>query len=74
VVEVGQGRVLVSQGEKRQWLEAETIISAQGSRPEQDLLRVLEGRIPQILPIGDCLEPRSAKEAIHEGFLAGLQV
>jgi NADPH-dependent 2,4-dienoyl-CoA reductase/sulfur reductase-like enzyme len=74
VVEIGQGRVLVSQGEKKQWLEAETIISAQGSRAEQDLLRKLAGKIPQILPIGDCVEPRSAKEAIHEGFLAGLQV
>jgi 2,4-dienoyl-CoA reductase-like NADH-dependent reductase (Old Yellow Enzyme family)/thioredoxin reductase len=74
VEEARKGRVLVSQGEKKQWLEAETIISAQGSRAEQDLLRALEGKIPQILSIGDCVEPRSAKEAIHEGFLAGLQV
>jgi 2,4-dienoyl-CoA reductase-like NADH-dependent reductase (Old Yellow Enzyme family)/thioredoxin reductase len=74
VVEVGKGRILVSQGEKRQWLEAETIISAQGSQSNQDLLRALEGKIPQILSIGDCVEPRSAKEAIHEGFWAGLQV
>jgi 2,4-dienoyl-CoA reductase-like NADH-dependent reductase (Old Yellow Enzyme family)/thioredoxin reductase len=74
VAEVGQGRALVSQGEKKQWLEAETIISAQGSRAEQDLLRTLEGKIPQIFSIGDCVEPRSAKEAIHEGFLAGLKV
>jgi pyruvate/2-oxoglutarate dehydrogenase complex dihydrolipoamide dehydrogenase (E3) component len=74
VVEVGKGRILVSQGEKRQWLEAETIISAQGSQSNQDLLRALEGKIPQIFSIGDCVEPRSAKEAIHEGFSAGLQV
>lgn len=74
VVEVGKGRILVSQGEKRQWLEAETIISAQGSQSNQDLLRALEGKVPQILSIGDCVEPRSAKEAIHEGFWVGLQV
>jgi 2,4-dienoyl-CoA reductase-like NADH-dependent reductase (Old Yellow Enzyme family)/thioredoxin reductase len=74
VVEVGKGRMLVRQGEESQWVEAETIITAQGAQSNQDLLRALEGKVPQILSIGDCVEPRSAKEAIHEGFWAGLQV
>ena len=74
VVEAGQGRVLVSQGERRQWLEAETLISAQGSQSNRDLHRALEGKGSDVLSIGDCREPRTAKDAIHEGFWAGLQV
>jgi pyruvate/2-oxoglutarate dehydrogenase complex dihydrolipoamide dehydrogenase (E3) component len=73
VLEIGPGRVLVGRGEKKKWLEAETLISAQGSQCNQDLNRSLEGRSTPILLIGDCRGPRSAKEAIHEGFWAGLQ-
>lgn len=74
VVEVCEGQVLVSQEGKEQWLKTEAIILAQGSRANQDLLPALGGKVPQILSIGDCREPRSAKEAIHEGFTAALQI
>jgi len=74
VEEVREGRVLVSREGENQWLEGETIILALGSKAKQDLAPALEGKIPQVLAIGDCVEPRKAKEAIHEGFLAGLRL
>ena len=49
-------------------------ILALGSRANNEILQALEGKVPQILPIGDWVEPRKAKEAIHEGFAAALQV
>jgi hypothetical protein len=49
-------------------------ILALGSRANNEILQAWEGKVPQILPIGDCVEPRKAKEAIHEGFAAALQV
>ena len=74
VVEVGEGRVLFIKEDKEQWVEAETVVLAGGSRANNDLLRALEGKVPQLLSIGDCVEPRKAKDAIHEGFLAALSV
>jgi len=74
VEEVREGRVLVTNDGKAEWLTAETIVLALGSRSDQDLLKDLEGRASELISVGDCVEPRKAKEAIHEGFLAGLRV
>jgi pyruvate/2-oxoglutarate dehydrogenase complex dihydrolipoamide dehydrogenase (E3) component len=74
VKDIRDGKVLVSHDGNERWLEAGTIILALGSRANNEILQALEGKVPQILPIGDCVEPRKAKEAIHEGFAAALQV
>jgi 2,4-dienoyl-CoA reductase-like NADH-dependent reductase (Old Yellow Enzyme family)/pyruvate/2-oxoglutarate dehydrogenase complex dihydrolipoamide dehydrogenase (E3) component len=74
VKDIRDGKVLVSHDGNERWLEAGTIILALGSRANNEILQAWEGKVPQILPIGDCVEPRKAKEAIHEGFAAALQV
>ncbi|MBM4329616.1 MAG: FAD-dependent oxidoreductase [Deltaproteobacteria bacterium] len=74
VEQVQDGRAFVNKEGRELWLEAETIVLALGSRANQYLLRTLEGKVPQLISIGDCLEPRRAKEAIHEGFLATLRI
>jgi 2,4-dienoyl-CoA reductase-like NADH-dependent reductase (Old Yellow Enzyme family)/thioredoxin reductase len=35
---------------------------------------ILNRKIPEVYKIGDCLEPRKQKDAIHEGFVAGLRI
>ncbi|MFH1351598.1 MAG: FAD-dependent oxidoreductase [Pseudomonadota bacterium] len=72
--EVRKGQVIFKKEGKEQTIEADTIVIAGGSRPNNDLLRAFEGEVPQILPIGDCVEPRRAKDAIHEGFLTALNL
>ncbi len=74
VEKVQDGRVLVKSGKEEKWMEADTIVLALGARPARDLLRELEEKVPEITAAGDCVEPRRAKEAIYEGFLAGLKV
>lgn len=74
VERVQHGRVLVDSRGEEKWLEAETIVLALGAQPEQNILKDLEGKIPQMLAAGDCVEPRRAREAIHEGFLAALKI
>ncbi|MCJ7495578.1 MAG: FAD-dependent oxidoreductase [Deltaproteobacteria bacterium] len=74
VKDIRDGKVLVSHDGNERWLEAGTIILALGSRANNEILQAWEGKVPQILPIGDCVKPRKAKEAIHEGFAAALQV
>jgi thioredoxin reductase len=74
VKEVRGARVLISSHGEDKWLDTETVVLAMGSRPNQALLEAVKGRFPEVIPIGDCLEPRKAKEAIHEGFRAGLRI
>jgi 2,4-dienoyl-CoA reductase (NADPH2) len=74
VEEIHDGRVLVTREGQKEWLEAETIVLALGSVSNNKLLSDLKGRVPQLISVGDCVTPRRMKEAIHEGFWAGLHL
>jgi 2,4-dienoyl-CoA reductase (NADPH2) len=37
-------------------------------RPNTELLKVLEGKVPEIYAIGDCSEPRLIVDAIADGY------
>ena len=71
---ISRGRVRFTAGGQEGWLDADTIVIAQGSAPNRSLGDALKDQVPQILFIGDCVEPRSAREAFHEGFLAALEI
>ncbi len=62
-------------GEPREYL-ADTVVIAVGSVPKDDLAAALRdsglGERLEIRVIGDCVRPRKAYDAIHEGFEAGL--
>jgi len=74
VEKVQTGKVLISNEEGERWLGVQTIVLALGSRPNNEIIQNLKRKIPQLFSIGDCLEPRRAKEAIHEGFWAALRL
>jgi len=74
VEKMENGRVLVKTPEGEKWLDAESVILALGSESNQKVLSELKGKVSQLIAIGDCLEPRRAREAIHEGFRAALQL
>ncbi len=40
------------------------------NQADDGLYRALTGRVPELYPVGDCLAPRQALEAIREGHLA----
>ncbi len=48
----------------------DTLVMAQGHKPETSLELALCGLSVETHLIGDCLSPRSAEEAIYEGFMA----
>jgi 2,4-dienoyl-CoA reductase-like NADH-dependent reductase (Old Yellow Enzyme family)/NADPH-dependent 2,4-dienoyl-CoA reductase/sulfur reductase-like enzyme len=60
-------------GEKKV-IEADTIVLAAGSLPDNKLETALKGRVDQVLAIGDCVEPRTIMEAVQEGYMAGLAI
>ena len=53
---------------------ADTVIIAAGYKSNQDPTRKLNGKIDELYRIGDCVEVRTALEAIHEGFEVGLKI
>ena len=57
---------------ERRTVEADTVVLAAGARPNTDLLTSVEGKVAQVLPVGDCVKPRGIREAVEEGYRAGL--
>ena len=53
---------------------ADTVIIAAGYKSNQNLTRKLNGKINELYKIGDCVEVRTALEAIHEGFEVSLKI
>ena len=57
---------------ERRTVEADTVVLAAGARPNTELLTSVEGKVAQVLPVGDCVKPRGIREAVEEGYRAGL--
>jgi 2,4-dienoyl-CoA reductase (NADPH2) len=55
-------------------IPADTVVLALGVKSENYLAEVLKGKIGEVYLIGDASKPRTALEAIREGFLTGLQI
>jgi len=53
------------------FLKADSVVIAVGAKSENKLAMQLEGIIPEILTIGDAVQPRDSLSAIHEGWKAG---
>ncbi len=72
----GNGKVCVTfeQDNKDTKIFADTVIIAAGYKSNQELTSKLNGKINELYKIGDCVEVRTALEAIHEGFEAGLKI
>ena len=54
--------------------EMETLVLALGHAPQDALEASLEGFDGEVIPIGDCLAPRTAEEAVLEGLKAGMSI
>ena len=52
----------------------DTLVLAQGHQPVTSLENSLLGSNHRIHLVGDCLSPRSAEEAIYEGFMTAREV
>ncbi|MFH1090023.1 MAG: FAD-dependent oxidoreductase [Pseudomonadota bacterium] len=56
------------------FLPADSIVIAAGSKPENRLAGDIQGLVPEVHLVGDAKEPRNALEAIREGFMVGLKI
>ena len=72
VIEISDKAVTMTLGEDIYSLPADTVILAVGMRPENRLAKELEGLVPEVYTLGDCVKPKDAAAvAVHAGKLAG---
>jgi 2,4-dienoyl-CoA reductase (NADPH2) len=62
-----KGLTVTNEAGQRQTIEADTIIPAVPLTPNTELLKILEGKVPEIYTIGDGREPRLIIDAIADG-------
>jgi hypothetical protein len=52
----------------------DTLVMAQGHKPETAVEQMLKGLPIETHLVGDCVSPRSAEEAVYEGLMAARQI
>ncbi len=69
-----RGVVVVDKQGNETFLDADRVVVAIGTRPDNALYDQIKSKGYEIHRIGDCLEPRSAKAAIYEGAVLGRSI
>ena len=72
--EVVAGGVRIERDSREELVEAESIVLAIGTKPNQELYRRLEGKVSELYLIGDAHTPRNMLAAIHEAFSTARQI
>jgi 2,4-dienoyl-CoA reductase (NADPH2) len=71
VIEITDKAVMMTLGEDIFSLPVDTAILAVGMRPENKLAKELEGLVPELYTLGDCVKPKdAAAAAVQAGQLA----
>ncbi len=68
------GVVVVNQDKREKFIEAEKVVIAIGTQPDTRLYDKIKSLGYKIHQIGDCLEPRSAKDAIYDSAVLGRRI
>jgi NADPH-dependent 2,4-dienoyl-CoA reductase/sulfur reductase-like enzyme len=74
IVEITEKGVRGFRNGSSEFFSAGTIVIAVGMKSERQLAEILEGIVPEIHIIGDCVEPRKIREAITDGYSVGLKL
>lgn len=65
--------ITVEEDGKTEEIAGETIVLALGAEAEKKLADI-EGEIPKLFVIGDCLQPRKILDAVYEGAKVGCEI
>ena len=66
-----RGLVVTTNEGQEKIVEADTIVLAAGSVPNTELYEETRGNVPEVYCIGDCVKPRTIRDAIAEGYHVG---
>ncbi|MFC1916447.1 FAD-dependent oxidoreductase [Chloroflexota bacterium] len=65
--------VTTNEGEKKT-VAADTIVLAAGAIPEKKLYEEIKDKVPEVHCAGDCVAPRTIRDALAEGYRLGLEI
>ena len=68
-----ESAVAVDQHGQERIFPGDTVL-ALGFIPENKLFNALQGKVREVYPIGDCIAPRSIRQAILDGFNIATQI
>jgi len=74
VERISEKEVFATKNGEKLTLPADSVVLAVGSKSNKSLAEAVRGKIPEIYEIGDCVEPRKALQAIHEGWDLALKI
>ena len=66
VLEITEKSVVFRLGDEIYWLPADTVILAVGMKSVSQLAQELEGLVPEVYAVGDCVRPRDAAEVAYQ--------
>lgn len=73
VARIADNGIVVADGRERKTIEAESVVLALGKTPDKKL-EELKKQGAEVYSIGDCVAPRKALHAIHEGYWVATQI
>ena len=59
---------------QRRFVEADTVVLARGYVPNNRLYESLKGLVPEVYTVGDCVQPRNIRAAVHEAAYVARQI
>jgi 2,4-dienoyl-CoA reductase-like NADH-dependent reductase (Old Yellow Enzyme family)/thioredoxin reductase len=68
VEKITRNNVVYEKDGKKQTLEADSVVLAMGSKPNLNLMKTLNGKVPELYAIGDADKPGKILKAIHDGY------
>ncbi|MGN0194175.1 MAG: FAD-dependent oxidoreductase [Pseudoramibacter sp.] len=67
--------VIADQDGKETTLATDAVVMAVGLKPNRSLLEQLDNEFDgEVYPVGDCSKPRKIYDAIHEGYIAAMEI
>jgi len=69
-----QGIVVTRAGQREIWEGFDTVVTAVGIRPNDEIAQVIRGKAKELYVIGDAADPRKGVDAIREGAEVGLRI
>jgi 2,4-dienoyl-CoA reductase (NADPH2) len=69
-----RGLVLMTEDDREQTIEADTILVALPQQPDRDLFRALQGKVPEVHLIGDARQPGLIGEALANALQIGRSI
>jgi 2,4-dienoyl-CoA reductase-like NADH-dependent reductase (Old Yellow Enzyme family)/thioredoxin reductase len=70
----GQGIMVADKDRQEHFIETDKVVIAIGTRPDTRLYDKIKSLGYKLFQVGDCLEPRNAKEAIYDSAILGRRI